>query len=118
MSETKTSRAVPQILAPMVEGRVAPGSAKGRALLEEALRVDPDETARLIRPVDPGALREGMRAAAIPERRIAELLRTPALDGRGVLDPFSAGAGQADPTPYSDPALDLERGPRPSWAGR
>lgn len=118
MSETRTSRPVPLILAPMVEGRVAPGSAKGRALLEEALRADPDETVRLIRPISPQALREGMRAAAIPERRIAELLRTPNLDGRGVSDPFSAGPAPAEPTPYPDPVLELDRGPRPGWAGR
>ena len=118
MSETRTSRPVPLILAPMMEGRVAPGSSKARALIEEALRADPDETVRLIRPISPEALREGMRAAAIPERRIAELLRTPALDGLGVSDPFLAGSGSADPTPYPDPVLELERGPRPGWAGR
>ncbi len=107
---------VARLLAPMTEGRVAPGSGKGRALLEEALRIDPDRTAELILPIDPSALREGMRTALIPERRISELLRSPRLDAISTSDPFSAGLGAADPTPFPDPALELERGPRPPWA--
>lgn len=107
---------ISRLLAPVTEGRIAPGSGKGRALLEEALRIDPDRTAELIRPIDPVALREGMRTALIPESRIMELLRSPRLDGGSAPDPFSSGPIPSDPTPFPDPTLELDRGPRPPWA--
>jgi len=116
MSQSEMVTPVARLLAPLTEGRVPPGSDKGRTLLEEALRIDPDRAAELIGPIDPAALREGMRAALLPERRIAQLLRSRNLDGLNASDPFSRGLEAPDPTPFPDPALELERGPRPPWA--
>ena len=57
-----------------------------------------------------------MRTALIPERRITVLLRSSRLDGVSTSDPFSAGLDTPDPTPFPDPTLELDRGPRPPWA--
>lgn len=107
-AETPVSR----ILSPLRAGRVQAGSEKGRALIQEALERDPDETVRILKPIDPAALREGMRTAAFSEERIAELVRSPRLDGTAP-DPFAPALVAQDPTPFPDPGEEIRRGPRP-----
>lgn len=111
MSDAKTP--VARILSPLREGRIEAGSDKGRKLIQEALERDPDETVRIVKPIDPAALREGMRSAAFSEARIAELVRVPVLDGIALQDPFVANLTPPDPTPFPDPGEELRRGPRP-----
>lgn len=111
MSDAKTP--VARILSPLREGRVEAGSDKGRKLIQEALERDPDETVRIVKPLDPAALREGMRSAAFSEARILELVRSPGLDGGAVKDPFAKNPAPQDPTPFPDPGEEMRRGPRP-----
>lgn len=101
-----------ELLAPILQGRVPPGSDKGRDLLRGALERDPEGTARLVLPIDREALREGMRASLIPEKRVAELLRLPRLDGE-VSDPFQGARGPEPEGPFPDPAEQMRRGPTP-----
>jgi hypothetical protein len=103
--------AVAVLLAPIRDGRVAPGSEKGRHLLSDALERDLEETVRIIRPIDPAALREGMRASLIPEKRISELLRGSGLKGEGVKDPFGSLPDPEPDSPFPDPADQMRRGP-------
>lgn len=111
MSDQKSP--VARLLDPIREGRVEPGTERGRALIRDALRLSPEETVAIVRPVDPSALREGMRTAALSEQRIMELLRTPTLDRTAVKDPFPDDPAPEDPTPFPDPAEEIRRGPRP-----
>jgi hypothetical protein len=101
-----------ELLSPILKGRVTPGSDKGRELLRGALERDPEGTVLLIRPIDPAALREGMRASLIPEKRVAELLRLPRNNGK-VSDPFQGGPGLEPGGPFPDPAEQMRRGPTP-----
>lgn len=111
MSDTQTP--VARILSPLRQGRVEAGSDKGRKLIQEALKQDPDETVRIVKPIDAAALREGMRSAAFSEDRILELVRSPGLDVRAVTNPFADKPTPQDPTPFPDPGEELRRGPRP-----
>lgn len=111
MSDVKAP--VARILSPLRQGRVEAGSDKGRKLIQEALKRDPDETVRIVKPIDPAALREGMRSAAFSEARILELVRSPGLDGRAVKNPFAGKLRPQDPSPFPDPSEELRRGPRP-----
>lgn len=109
---TDQTTPVARILAPLRAGRVQAGSEKGRALIQEALERDPDETVRVMRPIAPSALRESMRSAAFSEDRVLELLRGPNLDGRAS-DPFARQHEPQDPTPFPDPSEEIRRGPTP-----
>jgi hypothetical protein len=112
MSETSN---IEKILAPVRAGTVPPGSKTGQSLIRDALLIDPERTAELIRPIDKEALREGMRGLGLPEKRVAELLRQSAPAAGPVNDPFSAG-GSEGPTPFEDPGAQMRRGPVPPWA--
>ena len=117
MVSSKAETALADLLDPLREGRIMPGSDKGRELISEALQLDPDETVRLIRPIDPAALREGMRASAFSENRIMELLRSPTLDGGEVSDPFGGPTRYEPEGPFPDPADLMRRGPTPFGRG-
>ena len=107
---------VDKVLAPVRDGTVAPGSKTGQSLIRDALQVDPERTAELIRPIDRAALREGMRGLGLPERRVAELLRVGEPGAARVNDPFPPLSGSDSPTPFEDPATLISRGPVPPWA--
>jgi hypothetical protein len=113
----KMGMTVAAMLAPIRDGLVAPGSEKGRNLLRDALERDMEETVRLMRPIDPAALREGMRASLIPEKRISELLRGSGLKGEGVTDPFGGVSDPEPDSPFPDPADQMRRGPTPFGRG-
>lgn len=104
---------VDEILAPLKAGRVNAASVKGRALIGEALRSDPEATVRVLRPIDPTALREGMRSARFSERRIAQLVRFPALADGPVSNPFVPDTREPGLSPFPNPAEQLRRGPTP-----
>jgi len=107
---------VDKVLAPVRAGTVPPGSKTGQSLIRDALLIDPDRTADLIRPLDPGALREGMRGLGFPEKQVEELLRKGSPDPGPVNDPFSPAQGIDGPTPFEDPGAQMRRGPVPRWA--
>jgi len=108
---------VAAILAPIRDGRVPPGSEKGRNLLRDALELDTEETVRIIHPIDPAALREGMRENLIPEKRISKLLRGSGLKGEGIKDPFGSLPDPEPDSPFPDPAERMRRGPTPFGRG-
>jgi hypothetical protein len=102
-----------RLLAPLKEGRVEPGSERGRALIQDALKLSPEETVAIVKPIDPAALREGMRTAAFSEDRIEELVRVPSLGQIATKDPFRPVPVIDTPSPFPDPAEEMRRGPRP-----
>jgi hypothetical protein len=107
---------ITEILAPISSGLVSPGSESGQSLIRDALLIDPERTADLMRKIDKGALREGMRGLGFPDSQVSELLRAPDPSEPGVWNPFTAGSGESGPTPFEDPSLQIERGPVPPWA--
>ena len=111
MSDDKSP--VSRLLSPLREGRVEPGSERGRALIQDALKLSPEETVAIIKPINPAALREGMRTAAFSEERIEELVRFPSLNEAVTKDPFRPAPVIDEPSPFPDPAEEMRRGPRP-----
>lgn len=107
---------ITEILAPISSGLITPGSESGQSLIRDALLIDPERTAELIRQIDKGALREGMRGLGFPDRQVSELLRAPELSEPGIKNPFTAGETDPAPTPFEDPSLQIARGPVPPWA--
>lgn len=117
MAGSKSEAALADLLAPLREGRIVPGSDKGRELISEALQLHPEETVRLIRPIDPAALRQGMRAIAFSENRIMGLLRSPTPAGGEVSDPFGCPTRYEPEGPFPDPADLMRQGPTPFGRG-
>jgi len=104
------------MLAPIRTGTVAPGSKAGQEIIKDALHVDPYQTANLIRPLDPDALRQGMRSLGLPERQITELLQCDKSRSQVINDPFTPPAASAPATPFEDPGVQIMRGPTPPWS--
>ncbi|PTX52563.1 hypothetical protein IQ03_01184 [Gemmobacter caeni] len=106
---------IERILAPLCAGTVPPGSKTGQSLIRDALLIDPERTADLVRPIDRSALREGMRGLGLPEKQVADLLRQADPGVGPVADPF-AGSDAGGMTPFEDPGAQMRRGPVPPWA--